>query len=94
MSSARVCREFITLRRLPATSMQEGLDEFAYAGFQVDARLYAMAVGYTLGRRAAAAGEGDCPRRWLGRAVASSLVGVVVAATLMVVVVGARRGRS
>ncbi|CAM9706546.1 unnamed protein product [Ectocarpus sp. 13 AM-2016] len=86
--------EFITLRRLPATSMQEGLDEFANAGFQVDARLYAMAVGYTLGRRAAAAGKGDCPRRLLGRAVASSLVGVVVATTLMVVVGGARRGRS
>lgn len=75
--------------------MQEGLDEFANAGFQVDARLYAMAVGYTLGRRAAAAGEGDCPRRWLGPSVVSSLVGVVVAATLTAVVVGgARRGRS
>lgn len=34
----------------------------AAAGFQIDARLYAMALGYTLGRRsysAASAGPGD-----------------------------------
>ncbi|CAN0451390.1 unnamed protein product, partial [Laminaria digitata] len=41
--------EFITLRRLPAKSLQSGLDAFAKSGFQVDARLYAMALGYSLG---------------------------------------------
>eukprot|EP00903_Cladosiphon_okamuranus_P014957 g13845.t1 len=86
--------EFITLRRLPASSLQEGLDAFTKAGLQVDARLYAMAVGYTLGRNAAD-GRGSCRRRWARRrALVASLVGVAAAAAAMVAVGSARRYRA
>lgn len=95
-------REFITLRRLPAGSMQQGLDGFASSGLQVDARLYAMAVGYTLGARAAAetaaetandGKEGRClqRRQHARRALAVAALAVT---TVVAVVVGSRRTRS
>eukprot|EP00752_Nemacystus_decipiens_P002401 g2264.t1 len=88
--------EFITLRRLPAASMQQGLDDFTESGLQVDARLYAMAVGYTLGRGAAGgeAGRGSCRRRLAGCALASSLVGVAAAAAVVFASGAARRCRA
>lgn len=74
--------------------MQSGLDDFASGGLQVDARLYAMAVGYTLGKNAAAAaaaaGGGCCRQKWARGAVMASLVGVAVA----VVVTVAKRSRA
>lgn len=71
--------------------MQGGLDDFAKSGLQVDARLYAMAVGYTLGKSAAAASKGGCCRqRWARGALWVSLVGVAVAA----VVTATKRSRA
>ncbi|CAM9544983.1 unnamed protein product [Discosporangium mesarthrocarpum] len=43
--------EFIMVRMLPVESLLEGLDALAEKGFQVDARLYAMAVGYSVGQK-------------------------------------------
>ena len=88
--------------------MQEGLDQFVEKGLQVDARLYAMAVGYTLGRsaEAAAAAAGGsacvfgmardlCRRRKgaAGFALLASLAGVAAVAAVAVVG-GARRCRA
>ena len=84
-------REFITLRRLPAASLQEGLDAFTESGLQVDARLYAMAVGYTLGRNAAPGGRSRCRRRWAGRALVASLAGVAAAAAAAMLATGGGR---
>lgn len=74
--------EFITVRRVPASSLQSCLDAMNVAGFKVDARLYAMAVGYTLAKKHAEEGVGSCPQRagWRYAAVvaASVVVGVCV----------------
>lgn len=103
MHSENVRREFITLRRLPLKSMQDGLDKLAAAGFQIDARLYAMALGYSLGSRAPLSqdksrGEGDRPKsdvqsdgRSISTARAVLLIGVAVVTNAFVKAWVARR---
>lgn len=51
-------REFITVSRIPATGIVEGLEALGEAGFKLDARLYALAHGYALGKKEASAVEG------------------------------------
>lgn len=73
--------------------MQQGLDGFANAGFQVDARLYAMAVGYTLGTaRAGREGDEYCRRRRHARR-ALVVAALVVTTVVTGVVMGSRRTR-
>lgn len=68
--------------------MQESLDALVNGGLQVDARLYAMALGYTLGKKSVVStngagfrGKWSTNKRWLGGVMVVSCV--VTAAALM-----------
>ena len=69
-------------------SMQEGLEALIKGGFQVDARLYAMAMGYTLGKSVISTTGGGWSRRWSRNPIMKYMLiasTVVVTATALVV---------
>lgn len=84
----RTRREFITVRRIPLSSLLQQVEAWAAAGFQVDARLYAFAVGHGLGTELggldAPASRGRGGRKLCLRRIACYAVhaGVVAAALL------------
>lgn len=80
--------------------MQESLDALANGGLQVDARLYAMALGYTLGKKSVVStnGAGFCGKwsnkRWLGGVMVVSCVVTAAALVTMASVRGmSQKGR-